>query len=375
MDFNLTSLVRTLATRNDLALQVQYLMIKAPPGRAEHPRQHRDISSEDLDLFNNMFEMNFKPTNGDSISISRDSSQQPWEKGQVRPQDEGHCEQDKGLFYQHPKSALAVLLLAQVPNILRFSMDSESLLPFSICQPGSLPRLAEFHVSLPSNEDSLADIQNVLAAAPALGRLKARLGYMTSNKVFHGNLTTLSLHSCDFTADAFRSLLNGSKRLECLSYENPQRSNVQQAMLPELLDAILLRADTLRSLILWFNTRDGHQSIDVSMMENLKDMRTLEKLDITLDGGYHPAHLRLDNILPRSIRTFSNMYPAFCSPYQEKTRAIIALAKSVPGKFPNLKQVLFCLCEDEASDEKEVKHNRRKIRAAFAKRGIVCLLE
>ncbi|KAJ4174610.1 hypothetical protein NW754_005030 [Fusarium falciforme] len=354
-DNGLVSLVRTLATREDLKGKVQGLVLKFAPSAKEK----RDVvmTPEDQGLFNNLIAKYPTRANGEPIDIPS-----AWATGEKDPKDGFAC---------NPKLILSALILTQIPNVERISMDMGSNADFPFSQPGSLPRLVELNVHYSGKFClDMMVLDGVLKAAPTLKTLNAVNVYMVeeSKGLSHDSLTTLNLTDPALEVGSFRKLMEGFPKLERLLL-HPSHSCVlsHETSLSayQILRTLPIRADTLRHINLLIRPMEWEGGLYEAPIPSLEGMTLLETLYIDFANLYPDEDKTgLVEFLPPSIRSYEQDY---CHP--ELMSVMLALAENAPEKFPNLKKVSFGKFYDDDEDSSSV------VERAFGKRGIECVFE
>ncbi|KAL2682975.1 hypothetical protein Neosp_007436 [[Neocosmospora] mangrovei] len=351
-DYDLVSLVRTLATREDLKKKVQGLVLKYAPKEVVTV-----IAPDDQDLFNKLVAKYPTRANGESINISSS-----WVTGEKDSKEE---------FAGNPKLILAALLLTQIPNVERISMDTGSNADFPFSQPGSMPRLVELKIHYSGNFClDMMVLDGVLKAAPALKTLDAVNVYLVKEAkgLSHDNLTTLNLTDPALEVGSFKKLMEGFPKLESLLL-HPSHSCVisHEAALSayQILRTLPIRADTLRHIHLLIRPMEWEGGLYEAPIPSLKGLTLLETLYIDFANLYPDEDKTgLVEFLPPSIRTYEQDY---C--HEELMPVMLALAENAPEQFPNLKKVAFGkFYEDDEDLSPEVER-------AFGKRGIECSFE
>lgn len=366
-DDALVSLVRTLATREDLRETVRGLVLKFAPG--DKDKQDVVIALDDQDLFNNLVAKYPTRANGDPIDIPP-----TWVTGEKDPKNE---------FASDPKLVLAALMLTQIPNVERISMDMGSNTDFPFSQPGSLPRLVELTVNYSGKFClDMMVLDGVLKAAPALKTLNTVNVYLVkeSKGLSHDSLTTLNLTEPALEVGSFRKLMEGFPKLERL-FLKPSNicviSHEARLSAYQILRTLPIRADTLRHVHLLIYPMEWEAGLYVAPVPSLEGMTLLETLYIDFANLYpddddddddetRPVKVKpgLVEFLPPSIRSYGQDY---C--HEEFMPVMLALAESAPEKFPNLKKVNFGKFFDDDEDLSPV------VKKAFRKRGIKCVFK
>ncbi|RSL63050.1 hypothetical protein CEP54_005404 [Fusarium duplospermum] len=333
-DDSFVSLVRTLATREDLKERVQGLVIKFAPDDKE--KQKLVISPDDQVLFNNLIAKYPTRANGESIDIPS-----TWATGEEKTTE---VEEDpKPGFSDNPKLILAALLLTQIPNVERISMDMGSNTDFPFCQTGSMPRLVELNVHYEGKFClNLMVLDGVLKAAPALKTLNTVNVYLQkeSKGIPHDNLTSLELIDAALEWGSFKTIIQGFPKLERFSLQ-PSHSCVlshnTRLSAYQILVTLPIRADTLRHIHLLIHPMEWEGGLYDAPIPSLKGMTLLETLYVDYANLWpDKAKTGLVEFLPPSIRIYEQDY---CHP--ELIPVMRALARNAPEKFPNLKKVTF----------------------------------
>ncbi|RSL40870.1 hypothetical protein CEP53_013110 [Fusarium sp. AF-6] len=370
-DDSFVSLVRTLATREDLKKKVQGLVIKFAPGTGENPhvvispevapkaeeKRELVITPDDQELFNKLVAKYPTRANGESIDIPS-----TWATGDKDP---------KAEFSSNPRLILAALLLTQIPNVERISMDMGSDTDFPFSQPGSMPRLVELNVNYSGKFClDLMKLDGVLKAAPALKTLNTVNVYLQkeSKGIPHDTLTSLELVDAALEWGSFKMIMQGFPNLERLLLK-PSHSCVlshETALSAyQILKTLPIRADTLRHLHMLIRPMEWEGGLYDAPIPSLKGMTLLETLYVDYANLWpDKAKTGLVEFLPPSIRIYEQDYT-----HPELMPAMRALARKAPEKFPNLKKVTFGKFYEDDEDGSPV------VERAFGKRGIECVFE
>ncbi|KAI8717484.1 hypothetical protein NCS52_00824400 [Fusarium sp. LHS14.1] len=356
-DNDLISLVRTLATREDLKGKVQGLVLKFTPKTKLKQDVVTVIAPDDQDLFNNLIAEYPTRANGESIEIPSN-----WATGENESKDE---------FAGNPKLILAALLLTQIPNVERISMDIGSNADFPFSQTGSLLRLVELTVHYEGNFClDMMVLDGVLKAAPALKTLDAVNVYLVkeSKGLSHDNLTTLNLTEPALEVGSFKKLMEGFPKLENLFFHPSHLcviSHEARLSAYQILKTLPIRADTLRHIHLLIQPMEWEGGLYDAPIPSLKGLTLLETLYIDFANLYPDEDKTgLVEFLPPSIRIYEQDY---C--HEEFMPVMLALAENAPEKFPNLKKVAFGKFYDDDEDLSP------EVERAFGKRGIECVFE
>ncbi|KAM0430443.1 hypothetical protein ACHAPT_005790 [Fusarium lateritium] len=351
-DDGLVSLTRTLTTQEGLRMSLQGLAVHLSP--YYRVRREEVISPDDLDLFSNLIAKYPTRANGEPINISP-----TWSTG------DGCSEYE---FTGDHKLIMAALILTQIPNVERISIDMGLNADFPFCQRGSLRHLVEFTARYSSRYGiDMAVLDGVLEAAPALKALNAANMTDPSRSLRHGNITDLDLADCAFRAETFRHILQGFPNLERLSCQPSRYAMVSDeiATAYEVLKALPIRADTLRHIYLLLEPVDWEEGLYEDPIPSLKGMTVLETLHVDFANLYpDEAETGLVEFLPPSIQTYEQNYSN-----QQLVPVMLALAEGAPRKFPNLRKVSFGRLYDDNESSSPV------IERAFRERGVECIFE
>ncbi|KAJ4318826.1 hypothetical protein N0V84_006639 [Fusarium piperis] len=353
-DVGAISLTRTLATREDLKARVQGLVIKLAPSGEE--KQELVISPDDQDLFNNLMAKYPTRANGELINI---------------PSTWATADENSKEFTGHPKRIMTALILTQIPNAERISIDMSSGADLPFCQPGSLPRLVELDARYCGKSCfDMMRLDGVLKAAPALKTLNTVNIFMVeeSEGVSHDNITALDLTDSALEVGSFKKIMEGFPKLERL-FLRPSKAVVVSTSKAlsayQILRTLPIRADTLRHIHLFIRPMEWEGGLYEALIPSLKGMTSLETLYIDYANMYTDETITsLVGFLPPSIRSYEQDYtiPTMVS-------AMLNLAESAPEKFPNLKKVSFGKFYDDDDDSTPA------VEKAFQERGIECVLE
>lgn len=351
------SLVRTLCERPDLAQMVRVLRVNGP----WHLKRGHVISANDVAFFNIALSK-CRGVDGQPIQVS-----QNWHLT-VRPQPLIHSETE--LFQYDPRMALSALALAQITNVLRLEVGAydDEPLSFMFCRPGSFPRLRELyleHGAARRGED-LNAVDSLLQAAPALSSLEACRINSASDFIRHDNVVEVTLRNNNLDFGSLQTIMRQFRNLQTFSYRawNFPMYDLNQATPREISQALLIRADTLRNVSLWF-TSEGippEHMTETWLMSSLKEMQLLERLEV--DGcGLHNSRGRnpttgdlLTDFLPSSIQSLT-----IDSIFDKQLSDILNLARKASSCFPSLRDVCLAGLSEE---------NHDTIRVAFEAIGV-----
>lgn len=284
------SLVRTLCDRPDLAQMVRVLKVNGP----WYLVRGHVISAKDVALFNSVL-LGCRGVDGQPAQVSRN-----WHLT-VRPQPLIYSATE--LFEYDPRMALSALALAQITNVLRLEVgvyDDEPLC-FAFCHPGSFPRLRELYLEHGEARtgDDLNAVNSLLRAAPALRSLEACRINSASNCIRHDNVVEVRLTNNNLDFGSLQRIMGQFKNLQTFSYRAGKFPlyDDDQATPREVSQALLIRADTLRNVSLWFTSGGiGPDRMDETwLMSSLKGMQVLERLEV--DG--HGLHDSITAIQPQ----------------------------------------------------------------------------
>lgn len=353
-DDGVVSLTRTLATREDLKAKAQGLVIKLAPPSEE--KKQLVISPEDQDLFSNLMAKYPTRANGEPIDIPP-----TWATEDENSKD----------FARHPKRIMTALVLTQIPNAERISIEMNSNADLPFCQPGSLPHLVEFSARYCGRSCfNMMLLDGVLKAAPALKTLNTVNIYMVkeSKGVSHDSITTLDLTDSALEEGSFKKIMEGFPKLERLLLQ-PSHAVVVSTETAlsayQILRALPIRADTLRHVHLLIRPMEWEGGLYEVLIPSLKGMTLLETLHIDYANMYADETITaLVGFLPSSIRSYEQDYT---SPVMMK--AMLNLAESAPDKFPSLEKVSFGKFYDDDENCSPV------VEKAFQQRGIGCVFE